>query len=66
MKPDFKDRTAKIIEEIRTKTFIDESIVDILKCELEEYFDAEITRARDSAYNRGYDDGYNDGYNNLL
>ena len=56
----------QIIAEVLNRACIDESIVDILKCELEEYFDAEITRARDSAYNRGYDDGYNDGYNNLL
>ena len=62
MKPDFMSR----IEEVLNRTCIDKSIVDILKCELEEYFDAEITRERDSAYEAGYDDGYNDGYNNLL
>ena len=46
--PDFMGRIAKIVEEIRTQTCIEE----ILQDELEE------------VYSLGYDDGHSDGYEN--
>ena len=77
MTPNFMDKTAKIIAEIRNKTCIDdvdaEVIKDILQYELheyymmldeyyaEEYYNA-ISSARSSAYDSGYDDGYSDGH----
>ena len=79
MKHDVMDRTAKIIEEVLNRTYIDkidtEIIVDILQgelkeyyAELEEYFNEEyhnaIARARNSAYDSGFDDGYDVGYDN--
>ena len=73
MKPNFSNKTAKIIAEIRTKTCIDEIdaevIKDILQDTLNEYY-----RMLDESYaeehynaiittrNRAYDDGHSDGY----
>ena len=72
-------KTAKIITEIRNKTFIDdvdaEVIEAILKDALNEYYDAlneyyveeyhnAISSARNSAYDAGFDDGYDVGYDN--
>ena len=54
MKSDFMVKTAKIIAEIRTRTYIDkideEFIKEILQDALNEYYD------------EGYDDGYSEGY----
>ena len=62
MKPDFMDRTAKIIAEIRTRTCIDdvdaEVLEELLKDELIEYHNEVFTYA----HNIGYDDGYEEGY----
>ena len=77
MKPDFMDRTAKIIEEIRNRTCIDdvdaEAINEILQESLNEYFvmldgyyEEEyyiaISSARSMAYENGYEYGYDIGY----
>ena len=66
MKPDFMDRTAKIIEEIRTRACIDkidtEVIEEILKDEFIKYHNELFTYA----HNIGYDDGYDDGCKSCL
>ena len=74
MKPDFMDRTAKIIAEVRTRTCIDkldtevlEVLEEILQDELIKYHNEVLTYARsleeavDSAYDEGHSDGYDDG-----
>ena len=77
--PNFMDRIAKTIADIRNRTCIDdddaEVIEDILKNELkeyyrmldgyyeEEYYNA-ISSARNSSYDEGYEDGYDVGYDN--
>ena len=67
MKPNFMDRTAKIMAEIRTITFIDkidaEVIAGILQDELIEYHNEVFTYGYDKGYDKGYDDGYDDGVN---
>ena len=78
MKPNFMDRTAKIIAEIRTRTCIDkidiEVIEDILKDELIKYHNEVFTYARNIGYGDGlnkavateeatYSKGYYEGYN---
>ena len=77
MKPDFIDSIAKIIEEIRVITCIDEvdveAIEELLKAELNEYcleldeyyieeYHIAISSARNEAYYDGHSDGYADGY----
>ena len=69
MKPDFMDRTAKIIEEVRTRTCIDkldtevlEDIEAILQLELNEYYKEVFTYARNIGYDEGHSDGYDDGH----
>ena len=63
MKPDFMEKTAKIITEVRTKTCIDTEILEvfeeILKDELIKYHNEVFTYG----YDKGYDDGYDDGKN---
>ena len=65
MKPDFMEKTAKIITEVRTGTCIDELDTEVLEVlfdnlqeELNEYYNKVFTYAR----NIGYEDGSNDGY----
>ena len=57
MKPDFMDRAAKIIEEVRTRTCVDkidtEVLKEILQEELNEYYNED--------YSLGYDEGYSEG-----
>ena len=66
MKPDFMDRTAKIIAEVRTRTCIDkintEVLEEILKYELSEYHNEVFTYCNTTGYDAGYDTGYEDGY----
>ena len=77
--PNSAHRLAKIIAELRARTFINEfdakALEDILQAELDEYYrmvdeyyDEEysiaISRARSAAYDDGYDDGYDIGYDN--
>ena len=77
MKPDFMDRTAKIIEEISARTCIDEIEGEIIEAILKdslneyctllnEYYEEEcyiaICSARSKAYDDGHSDGYADGY----
>ena len=61
MKPDYMDRTAKIIAEVRTRTCIDktdtEVLEDILQYELNAY-----CRELSDYYHDGYGDGYDEGY----
>jgi flagellar biosynthesis/type III secretory pathway protein FliH len=78
MKTNFNARAAKIISKIHTGACIDtEALEEILKAELEEYYDElheyyeeeysnAIASVRSKAYDTGYDDGFNDGYENLL
>ena len=77
MKPDYMERTAKIIEEILIQTCIDKLdtkvIEDILKDELneycsmldghyaEEYYNV-ISIAYDEGHSEGYDEGHSGGY----
>ena len=65
MKPNFIDITAKIIAEIRTKTYIDkidaEAIKEILQDSLNEYYD-ELQKYYDAGYDAAYDEGHSDGY----
>ena len=62
MKPDFMDRTAKVIAEVRARTCIDkidtEVLEEILKDELTEYHNEVFTYG----HTIGYDDGYADGW----
>ena len=68
--PNFKSRTAKIMEEVRTRTYIDkidtEIIVDILQDALEEYYHNDYNdgyyEGRSDGYALGYDDGYDDAF----
>ena len=75
--PQFRDRAAKIMVDVRNRTCIDdddaEVLADILQAELEEfylmldeYYDEEycvaVSSARNKAYDAGYDDGYSDGH----
>ena len=66
MKHDFMDRAAKIIAEIRTKTYIDkidaEAIKEILQDELIEYHNEVFTYGHGIGYDDGYDEGYALGY----
>ena len=77
MKPDYMERTAKIIEEILIQTCIDKLdtkvIEDILKDELNEYcsmldghyaeeYYNEISIAYDEGHSEGYDEGHSEGY----
>ena len=59
--PDFMGRIAKIVEEVRVRTCIDEIDIevleDILQDELNEY-----CRELDGYYDAGPSDGYVDGY----
>ena len=76
---DFMDRTAKIIEEMRNRSRINdvdtEVIEAMLKDALNEYCDAlneyyeeeyhnALSSARNSAYDAGFDDGYDVGFDN--
>ena len=62
MKPNFMNRAAKIMEEVRNKTCIDdvdtEVIAGILQDELIEYHNEVFTYG----HNIGYDDGYSAGH----
>ena len=75
--PNFERKTAKIIAEIRNRTCIDdvdaEAINEILQESLNEYlmmldgyYEEEyyiaVSRAKNSAYDKGHSDGYADGY----
>ena len=76
MPPQFRDRAAKIMVDVRTSTCIAdddaEVLADILQDELaqfcravdeyywEKYYDA-IASARNSAYDEGYAEGYDKG-----
>ena len=66
MKPDFIDRAAKIIEEVRTRTCVDkidtEALFEILQEELIKYRNELLTYGHSIGYNEGYDDGYAAGY----
>ena len=76
MKPNFMERTAKIIAEIRNRTCIDddvEAIEKILQDELNEYYRMldgyyeeeyynTISSYRSSAYDKGYADGYSESH----
>ena len=73
MKPDFMVRTAKIIEEIRASTCIDDVDVEVIEKilqdglnkyydELDGYYEEEYYNALSRARNSAYDDGFNDGY----
>ena len=64
MKPDFMDRTAKIIAEIRNRTCIDDDVEvleAILQDALREYYD-ELQKYYDAGYDTAYDEGHSDGY----
>ena len=67
MKPNFMDRTAKIMEEVRNKTCIDDAdaevIAGILQENLVEYYNEAYTYGHTIGYDNGYDDGYDDGKN---
>ncbi len=67
--PDFMGKTARIIAEVRTKTFIDEVAAEVIKdalneyCRmLDEYYAEEYYNALNTARNRAYDEGFDDGY----
>ena len=71
--PKFMGRVAKIVEQVRTKTCIDnvdtEAIEKILQDELNEYcrmldgyYAEEYYNAITSAQHRAYDEGHSDGY----
>ena len=73
MKPDFMDRTAKIIAEVRTRTCIDKIDTEVLEeilqeelnkyyDELNEYYDDVYAEGRSDGYALGYADGRSDGY----
>ena len=61
MTPKFMGKIAKIVEEVRVRTCIDEIDIevleDILQDELNEY-----CRELDGYYDAGHSDGYVDGY----
>ena len=72
-------KTAKIITEIRNKTFIDDVDAEVIEAilkdalneyydELNEYYEEEyynaISSVRSKAYDAGHSDGYDDGYEN--
>ena len=72
MTPDFMDRTAKIIAEIRTRTCIDDVDAEVIKAILQDslneyctllkgYYDEEYSNAISSARSKAYDDGHSDG-----
>ena len=69
MKPDFMDRTTKIIAEVRTITCIDgidaKAISKILQDELSEYHNEVFTYCNTNGYDAGYDAGYEDGYTSI-
>ena len=73
MKPNFMNKTVKIIAEIRTKTCIDDVDAEVLEAilqdslneyydELQKYYDAGYDAAYDEGYSLGYDEGYSEGY----
>ena len=77
MTPNFMNRAAKIMAEIRTRTSIDkidtEVLFEIVQDALNEYYDelneyyeeeyyTAITSARSRAYDAGYEDGYDECY----
>ena len=73
MKPDFMERAAQILEEVRTRTGMGavdaEVLTEILKDELneycvlvEKYYEEEYYNAIFSAHNTAYDEGYTSGY----
>ena len=66
MKPDFMNKTAKIIAEVMVRTCIDKLdtkvIEEILKDELNEYYNEVFKYSR----NIGYDEGYNDDLNEAV
>ena len=65
MKPDFINRDAKIIEEVRTRTCVDkidtEALFEILQEELIKYRNELLTYGHSIGYNEGYDEGYDEG-----
>ena len=69
MKPNFMDRTTKIIEEIRNRSRINvvdtEVIEAMLKDALIEYHNEVFTYGHNIGYDDGYDDGYADGKSSL-
>ena len=58
MKPDFMERTAKIIAAVRTRTCIDELDTEVL----EDIIQAELVEYYNEAYTYGHTTGYDDGY----
>ena len=62
MKPDFMDRIAKIIAEVRTRTCIDKIDTEVLEYILQKELIEYHNEAYTYAHNIGYDDGFNDGY----
>ena len=73
MKPDYMDRTAKIIDEVLVRTCIDkidtEVLEEILQDSLNEYctmlngyYEEEYYNAIDSARSSAYADGHSKGY----
>ena len=66
MKPEFMDRIAKIIAEVRTRTYMDkidtEVLEELLKDELIEYHNEVFTYGHNTGYDDGYSDGYSKGY----
>ena len=68
MKPEFMDRIAKIIAEVRTRTYMDkidtEVLEELLKDELIEYHNEVFTYGHNTGYDDGYSDGYYEGHSN--
>ena len=67
MKPNFMDKIANIITEIRNRSRINvvdtEVIEAMLKDALIEYHNEAYTYGHTIGYDKGYDDGYDDGKN---
>ena len=58
MKPDFMERTAKIIEEVRARTCIDKIDTEVL----EEILQDALIKYHNEVFTYAYDTGYDDGY----
>ena len=70
MAPNFKSRAVNIIEEIRTRTCIDELdaevVKDILQDALEEYYYDSYNDGYHEGHSDGYDIGYDSGFDDAL
>ena len=62
MKPDFIDRTAKIIAEVRTRICIDKIDARFIEAILQDALEEGYDEGYDVGYSEGYDDGYEGGY----